>query len=61
MHSNFDDVNAYVYHASCGVVCDVVIWCLGPYVDDAPRYGRLRIWLARVTRWLARRWYRIGD
>ena len=61
MRSDFSEVNEYVYHSSCGAVYDVVIWCLGPYVDAEPSYGRLRIWLAQVTRWLARRWYRIAD
>lgn len=61
MYTDFDDVNAYVYHASRGVLYDVVIWCLGPYVDDGPDYGAPRLCLARATRWAARRWYRITD
>ena len=55
MHSGFEETNAFVYHSLRGALLDVVIWCLGPYVDDAPEYGRLRLWLARTTRSVVRR------
>ena len=57
MHdSQFAEINAYVYHSARGVVLDVVIWCLGPYVDDTRGYGLLRVVLARGTRAVLRRW-----
>ena len=57
MHdSQFAEINAYVYHSARGVVLDVVIWCLGPYVDDTREYGLLRVVLARGTRAALRRW-----
>ena len=56
-HSEFAELNAYVYHSVQGAVLDVVIWCLGPYVDDTRDYGVLRMYLARVTRAIVRRWY----
>jgi hypothetical protein len=33
---------------------DVVIWCLGPYVDASRSYGLSRMYLARVTRAVVR-------
>ena len=56
MHSEFEELNALAYHSVHGALLDVVIWCLGPYVDDSRGYGRLRILLARATRSLVRRW-----
>ncbi len=61
MYTDFENVNAYVYHSTRGALYDVVIWCLGPFVDDERPYGTLRCGLALATRWLMRRWYRIGD
>ena len=55
MHSEFEELNAYAYHATRGALLDVVIWCLGPYVDDAREYGLFRIRLANVTRAVVRR------
>jgi len=54
--SQFAEINAYVYHSARGVLLDVVIWCLGPYVDDTRGYGLLRVVLARGTRAVLRRW-----
>jgi len=54
--SQFAEINAYVYHSARGVVLDIVIWCLGPYVDDTREYGVLRIVMARGTRAFLRRW-----
>jgi len=56
LRSDFEELNAYIYHSVHGALLDVVIWCLGPYVDDAREYGRLRIHLARATHTLVRRW-----
>jgi hypothetical protein len=55
VHSEFQELNAYVYHSLRGALLDVVIWCLGPYVDDSRTYGRIRVWLARATRAIVRR------
>lgn len=55
MNSDFEEINAYVYHSIHGALLDVVIWCLGPYVDETRAYGRLRIVLARATRAVVRR------
>ena len=55
MHSDFEEINAFVYHSGRGAMLDVVIWCLGPYVDDTREYGPLRLWLARATRSVVRR------
>jgi hypothetical protein len=54
--SEFAEINAYVYHSARGVVLDMVIWCLGPYVDDTREYGLIRSLLARGTRAVLRRW-----
>jgi hypothetical protein len=55
VYSEFEELNAYAYHSVRGALLDVVIWCLGPYVDDTQSYGRLRIHLARATRSVVRR------
>jgi hypothetical protein len=61
LYTDFEDLNAFVYHRVRGAVFDGVIWCLGPYVDDTRDYGTLRLWLARAARALVRRWFRIED
>ena len=55
MYSQFEELNAYAYHATRGALLDVVIWCLGPYVDDTRGYGLFRIHLANFTRTVVRR------
>ena len=55
VHSDFEEINAYVYHSGRGALLDLVIWCLGPYVDDTREYGPFRLWLARVTRSVVRK------
>ena len=55
MNSDFEEINAYVYHSIHGALLDVVIWCLGPYVDETRQYGRARVCLARATRAVVRR------
>ena len=61
MYTDFEDLNRYVYHSAEGIVLDGLIWCLGPYVDDSRPYGRIRIYLAGITRAFVRRLYRIAD
>lgn len=60
MFSEFEELNAYAYHSVRGAVLDVLIWCLGPFVDDTREYGLLRVYLARATRSILRRWYAVG-
>ncbi len=55
VNTEFEEFNAFVYHSGRGALLDVVIWCLGPYVDDTREYGRLRVRLARATRAVVRR------
>ena len=55
VYSDFEELNAYAYHTGHGALLDIVIWCLGPYVDDTREYGRARLWLARGTRSIVRR------
>ena len=56
MHdSQFAEINAYIYHSARGACLDVVIWCLGPYVNESHVYGLGRVWLARATRAVVRR------
>lgn len=61
MHTDFEEFNAFVYYSTRAMFLDVVIWCLGPYVDDSRDFGRPRIYLAQATRALVRRWWRIQD
>ncbi len=55
VHSDFEEINAYVYHSAHGALLDIVIWCLGPYVDETREYGPFRLWLAWATRLAVRR------
>jgi hypothetical protein len=61
VYTDFEDLNAFVYHSASGVVLDGLIWCLGPYVDGTREYGTFRLCLARVTRAGVRRFCRIED
>jgi len=54
MYSPFAEINLYVYHSLEGAFYDVVIWCLGPLVDEAGDYGLLRCYLAMATRSICR-------
>jgi hypothetical protein len=56
MYTDFEEANLYVYHSLCGAVCDVIIWCLGPFVDDTRDYGLFRCCLALATRRVCRIW-----
>ncbi len=57
MQSAFEELNLYAYHRAQGVVYDVLIWCLGPFVDESREYSRIRCLLANLTRRLCRRWF----
>ena len=61
MHTQFQDLNAYVYYSMQGILLDGLIWCLGPFVCDSREYSSFRIRLALLTRSLVRRWCRITD
>ena len=61
VHSDFEEINAYVYHSGHGALLDIVIWCLGPYVDDTREYGPCRLWLARATRSVVRCLVRVEE
>ncbi len=54
MREEFEDFNVLAYHAMQGAALDVVIWCLGPLVDDSREYGPFRLYLAAATRELCR-------
>lgn len=63
MFSAFEEFNLFVYWALVNGVLDVILWCLGPYVDDSREYGWFRHLLAAVTSrvirvWLLRHEYR---
>jgi hypothetical protein len=59
VYSDFEQLNAYVYHSARGAVFDGLIWCLGPYVDDSRVYGFFRVLLARSTKTVVRWWLRL--
>ncbi|MDH3626799.1 MAG: hypothetical protein OEV00_00475 [Acidobacteriota bacterium] len=54
MQSGFVELNLYIYHSSRGAMLDVVIWCLGPYVDSCRSYSFPRVLLAELTRLICR-------
>ena len=56
MKSEFEELNQLAYESLRSGVLDLLIWCLGPYVDDRKSYGALRILLARFTRAVLRPW-----
>jgi len=59
--SPFEELNLVLYHNLHGIGLDIVIWCLGPVIDDSREYGLLRTYLAAVTCRACRSWYGIGD
>lgn len=61
MFSDFYELNVCAYWALVNGVLDVILWCLGPYVDDSREYGLGRQVLALVTCKLVRAWLRIRD
>ncbi len=56
MTSWFEEINLWAYYSVCGAFYDIVIWCLGPFVDDTREYGLLRCYLALMTRSACRVW-----
>jgi len=56
MRSDFEEFNLLAYYALVNGVLDVVLWCLGPHVDDSREYGWFRHGLADVTGRLVRIW-----
>jgi hypothetical protein len=61
MYSDFAELNAYAYWVLVNGVLDVILWCLGPYVDDSREYGFFRSILAEVTCRLVRIWLLLRD
>lgn len=59
--TGFAEANAYVYHTARGAFYDLVIWCLGPVVDDSREYPAWRMWLAAATFRICRRVLRVQD
>ena len=57
----FEEINLYAYHSLRGMGLDVVIWCLGPVIDESREYGLVRLYLAAATWKACRSWYRIPD
>lgn len=55
MQTQFEQFNTHLYYTVIGVFLDVVIWCLGPLVDEERDYARPRLYLAAITRHLCRR------
>ena len=56
MTSWFEEFNFLVYYSIQGWFYDLVIWCLGPFVDDSRDYGIFRCYLALATRSFCRSW-----
>jgi hypothetical protein len=57
----FQEFNLWLYHSLEGAFYDVIIWCLGPFVDDSRDYGIVRCYLALVTRSFCRAWIARSD
>lgn len=61
MTSWFEEFNFWLYDSIQGWFYDLVIWCLGPFVDDSRDYGFLRCYLALMTRSCCRAWLARSD
>lgn len=59
MYSDFEEINLTLYYSLCASVLGLLIWCLGPVVDDSRDYGVFRLCLARLTCSAARKYYGI--
>lgn len=59
MYSTFEQLNLYVYNSVRGLILDMVIWCLGPLVDESRDYGLIRHCLALATVKACRSWMRL--
>lgn len=58
MQDVFREFNVFVYCSAVSAILDVVLWCLGPYVDDSHPYSTPRLVLAVATRKACRVWLR---
>lgn len=58
LSEEFEAFNVALYWALVNVVLDVVLWCLGPLVDDSREYGYPRLCLAAVTNMACRSYLR---
>ena len=59
MQDVFREFNVFVYCSTISAILDVVLWCLGPYVDDSRQYSLPRLVLAVTTRRACRGWLRL--
>lgn len=48
--TDFEELNLIAYYSLLNLVLDLVIWCLGPCLDDSRDYALPRHVLAAVTR-----------
>jgi hypothetical protein len=60
-YTGFAEVNEFIYHSARSLFYDVVIWCLGPVVDDSRDYSVPRLWIASITYHVCRRVLRVHD
>ena len=58
MQDTFREFNVFIYCSTVSAFLDVVLWCLGPFVDDARDYSFPRLVLAVTTRKACRAWLR---
>jgi hypothetical protein len=58
MQDVFREFNVFVYCSVISAFLDVVLWCLGPFVDNSREYAYPRLVLAVFTRKACRVWLR---
>jgi hypothetical protein len=56
MRTQFEQLNVFAYYSIINVFLDMIIWCLGPFVDNSREYNVPRLYLAVATRKLCRAW-----
>jgi hypothetical protein len=56
MRSDFEELNLFAYYALLNGVLDLLLWSLGPHVDESREYGWFRHALAAVTGRVIRIW-----
>lgn len=61
MYREFEEFNVFAYWALVNGALDILLWCLGPYVDESREYGRFRRGLAAFTSGLILIWLRRAD
>ena len=49
LHEPLTEANLLAYHRLRSAIFDIIIWCLGPLVDESRPFSVGRRWLARVT------------